>query len=186
MPPAIITILIRCAAHHPQRGQQGKLGSPVGELSSKARLRGCCSLIGNSQKSPTAPPLPLRGTKQRYDCHRQSLYLDSLRGAPPPAGAARIPPHPTFIPQNRRNNWLHPTKNQNPQRMVARGTGRGPRLVLPESSPQLSVACCLDDTVRAKFGHFVPNPLPKEEMNGTITKNKNGILWAVPLGCPTL
>ena len=75
--------------HFPQRGQQGKLGSPVGELSSKARLRGCCSLNGTSPKLPTTPPLPLRGTKQRYDCHRQSLYLDSLRGAPPPAGAAR-------------------------------------------------------------------------------------------------
>ena len=45
--------------HFPQRGQQGKLGSPMGELSSKARLRGCCSLNGTSPKLPTTPPLPL-------------------------------------------------------------------------------------------------------------------------------
>ena len=114
--------LCRCRGTSPSGGSKG-LGSPVGELSSKARLRGCCPMNGDSPKLPTTLPLPLHGTKRRYDCHRQSLYLDSLRGAPPPAGAARIPPHPTFIPQNRRNNWLHPTKNPKPATDGSAGDG---------------------------------------------------------------
>ena len=65
----------------------------MGELSSKARQRGCCSLIGNSPKSPTTPPLP-------------------LRGAPPPEGAARKAPlkgelaAPTGLTEGFRGRYL--------------------------------------------------------------------------------
>ena len=66
----------------PPAGAARRLGSPMGELSSKARLRGCCSLNGTSPKLPTTPPLPLpRHFPQRGQ--REG------RGAPPPTGAAR-------------------------------------------------------------------------------------------------
>ena len=47
------------------KGGSEALGSPMGELSSKARLRGCGSLNGNSSKLRAAPPLPLRGTSPK-------------------------------------------------------------------------------------------------------------------------
>ena len=46
---------------------QGRLNSAPrwGSCRALARLRGCCSMNGNNSKSPTTPPLPLRGTSPK-------------------------------------------------------------------------------------------------------------------------
>ena len=67
MPPAIIVILIRCAEHHPQRGQQVgaskaplsgavKLGSPMGELSSVSETEGVSFVEWELLKVPDCTP----------------------------------------------------------------------------------------------------------------------------------
>ncbi len=112
MPPAIITILIRCAEHHPQRGQRGPwlpnggAGSPNGltcapagamQASNRRQAalsesqRGCCSMNGDSSKIPTTPPLPLRGTSPKggsEGCATLKITPKITKGEsiPPPTG----------------------------------------------------------------------------------------------------
>ena len=87
MPQAIIAILIRCAEHHPQRGQQGPWLPGGGAGRPNGLTEGVLFVEWHQLKVTDYTPFAANAARNRgMIATGNHYYLDSLHGAPPQRG----------------------------------------------------------------------------------------------------